>query len=111
MLIKPCGKTLKAINYLCSQSTKTSSIDLVVYFHQRINELDLENSIQQLIDDGYITGTNRESYWTDICPTYKGKHYNEYKFLVAKEIFFKSFLVPLAVALATTLITLAVNGF
>ena len=59
MLIRPCHRVLKAINYLCSQdnSQTTSNLDLMIFFHQKLKDLDLFDTIQQLINDGYITAT------------------------------------------------------
>ena len=110
MLIRPCHRVLKAINYLCSHSSTTSQIDLMVYFHQRINALDLSNTIQQLSDDGYISIITG-AVCDEIKPTYKGRHYFEYRWIATKEILLKSFILPVLVALITTVITLAANGF
>lgn len=110
MLIRPCRRVLKAINYLCSIDPTTSNLDLMTYFHQKIKDLDLNATIQQLIDDGYITATVQAPLYSDICPTYKGRHYNEYRWLAIKEMLIKSFVLPIAVAFVTTLLTLAANG-
>lgn len=65
MLIRPCHRVLKAINYLCSQdnSQTTSNLD-----------------------------------------------FSEYRWIAAKEVILKSFLLPVAVAMVTTLLTLAFSG-
>lgn len=110
MLIRPCHRVLKAINYLCSQSEATSQLDLMVYFHQRTKDLDLIDTIHQLATDGYITIISGE-VCEEIRPTYKGRHYFQYRWLAAKEIILKSFILPILVALITTLFTLAINGF
>lgn len=110
MLIRPCYRVLKAINYLCSANGTTSNIDLMVYFHQKTKDLDLNATLQQLIIDGYITATVEDIVYSDISPTYKGKHYNEYRWLTIKEMLIKSFILPIAVAFVTTLLTLAANG-
>ena len=112
MLIRPCYQVLKAINYLCSQneSGSTSNVDIIVFFNQRTKRLDVFATIKQLFDDGYIEADFNAPAITNIRPTYKGKHYTEYRWLAAKETFVKSFLLPVIVALVTTLITLAVNG-
>ena len=106
MLIRPCHRVLKAINYLCSQdnSQTTSNLDLMIFFHQKLKDLDLFDTIQQLINDGYITATIDGSLCSDIRPTYKGRHYSEYRWIAAKEVILKSFLLPVAVAMVTTLI-------
>ena len=112
MLIRPCHRVLKAINYLCSQdnSQTTSNLDLMIFFHQKLKDLDLFDTIQQLINDGYITATIDGSLCSDIRPTYKGRHYSEYRCIAAKEVILKSFLLPVAVAMVTTLLTLAFSG-
>ena len=108
MLIRPCHRVLKAINYLCSQdnSQTTSNLDLMIFFHQKLKDLDLFDTIQQLINDGYITATIDGSLCSDIRPTYKGRHYSEYRWIAAKEVI----LLPVAVAMVTTLLTLAFSG-
>lgn len=112
MLIRPCHRILKAINYLCSGSSTqcTSSLDIMVYFRQKTKNLDLLNTIRQLSDDEYITMHDCDSYIEQIALTYKGRHYSEYRWLAVKEIILKSFILPIAVAFVTTLLTLAVNG-
>lgn len=112
MIIRPCYRVLKAVNYLSSQSDSktTSNLDIMVYFHQRIKGLDLTDTIKQLIEDGYITATIDGILVSDIRPTYKGKHYRQYRWITAKETLLKSFIFPILVALITTLITLALNG-
>ncbi|WP_318708853.1 hypothetical protein [Candidatus Acetatifactor stercoripullorum] len=111
MLIRPCYRVLKSINYLCSQneSGTTSNLDIMVYFNQKTKRLDLNATIKQLFVDGYIEAHFSGAAITDIKPTYKGKHYTEYRWIAAKEVIIKSFLLPIVVALITTLITLAVN--
>ncbi len=110
MIIRPCYRVLKAVNYLCSQSGTTSNLDIMVYFNQRTKGLDLSDTLKQLIEDGYITATVDDMLFTQIRPTYKGKHYREYRWVAAKETLLKSFIFPILVALVTTLITLALNG-
>lgn len=110
MLIRPCHRVMKAINYLCANGGTTSNVDLMVYFHQKTNDLDLNATLQQLIIEGYITATVNDLAYTKISPTYKGKHYNEYRWLTIKEMLIRSFILPIAVAFVTTLLTLAVNG-
>lgn len=112
MLIRPCYRVLKSINYLCSQneSGTTSNLDIIVYFNQRTKRLDLYATLKQLCSDGYIEANFNGAAVTNIEPTYKGKHYNEYRWVIIKEMLIKSFILPIAVAFVTTLLTLAANG-
>ena len=112
MLIRPCYKVLKAINYLCSttDSHATSNLDLIVYFHNRVKNLDLLATLEQLACDEYITATFDGCLCTDIIPTYKGKHFSAYRWLTIKDTLVKSFILPVLVAFVTTLLTLALNG-
>ena len=112
MLIRPCYRVLKAINYLCdiADSHTTSCLDLIVYFHNHVKDLDLYATLQQLVSDEYITATFDEYICTDIAPTYKGKHFSDYRWLAIKDTLLKSFILPVLVALVTTLLTLALNG-
>lgn len=112
MIIRPCYRVLKSINYLCSQSDSktTSNLDIMVYFHQRTKGLDLTDTLKQLIEDGYITATIDDVLVSDIRPTYKGKHYRQYRWISTKETLLKSFIFPVLVAFVTTLLTLALSG-
>ena len=110
MLIRPCYKIMKAINYLCKEEKMTTRLDIITYFHNRVNHLDLKSSIDQLAKDGFITFQTIDGI-EYIVPEYKGKHYSEYRWLATKEVLLKSFLLPIAVAFVTTLLTLAANGY
>ncbi|WP_321024974.1 hypothetical protein [Eisenbergiella porci] len=110
MLIRPCYKVLKAIFYLCKDGKNTDSISLMVYFHHKVNKLDLNDSLRQLICDGYLTAIDQVDYLEEIRLTYKGRHYFQYRWLDVKNLLINSFILPILVALITTLITLAVNG-
>ena len=110
MLIRPCHKIMKAINYLCRENQMTNRIDLIAYFNNRLNGLDFNNSIDQLSKEGFISFRTIDGI-EYIVPEYKGKHYSEYRWLMVKEALIKSFFLPIAVAFVTTLITLAINGY
>lgn len=105
MLISIAKKVLKSINYLCSNSETTSSLDITVYFNNKINDLDLLNTLDYLQKEGYIIGDNQGDYWENIKPTYKGKHYNQFAWVATKEFLIKSILVPIVVSIITTYIT------
>ena len=63
----------------------TNTLDIIVYLHNKTNNLDLLNTIAYLRDEGYITGDNQDTYWENIKPTYKGKHYNQFSWISTKE--------------------------
>lgn len=105
MLIPVARKVLKSINYLCEGNKSTSSLDITLYFHNRINDLDLLNTIKYLVDEGYIIGDNRGYYWENIELTYKGKHYSQFSWVSTKKFLIQSILVPIVVAFFTSLIT------
>lgn len=109
-MIKPCRKTLKAINYLCQNSDSTSSIDIIVYYHNRVNNLDLNNTLQYLLDNGYINVNNTDGTWTEITPTYTGIHYSDFSKEKFKNFILTSLLVPIVVSIITSLITLWINS-
>jgi hypothetical protein len=104
MLIPISKKLLKSINYLCESDETTDTLSIAVYFHNRIKDLDLLNTIEYLFQEGYITGDNRDLYWENIKPTYKGKHYNNFEWVKLKAFLFKSVAVPIFVSIATTLV-------
>lgn len=105
-MIYPCRKTLKAVNYLCKRQDKTSSVDICIYYNQRINNYDLENTLHYLEENGYITATFKDDYTEDISPTYKGKHYMAFTF----EWFKNSIILPIVVSVVTTLLTTLIEN-
>lgn len=105
-MIYQCRKILKAINYLCKHQDKTSSLDIIVYYHQHTNNYDLQNTLHYLEETGYITATFTDDYTEDISPTYKGKHYMAFTF----EWFKNSILLPIIVSVITTLLTTLIGN-
>ena len=105
LLIPIAKKVLNSINYLCSESETTSSLDIVVYLHNKTKDLDLLNTLTCLQDEGYIVGESHGNYWDNIKPTYKGKHYNQFAWIKTKEFLIKSILVPIGVSFLTSLLT------
>ena len=81
-----------------------------MHIQEFLEVLDLYATLQQLVSDEYITATFDECICTDIAPTYKGKHFSDYRWLAIKDTLLKSFILPVLVALVTTLLTLALNG-
>lgn len=105
-MIPKCKKVLKGVNYLCKDGTSTSTLDIVLYFHHRINDLDLANTLKYLKDQGYIEASiDSENTIEMIFPTYKGNHYQEFIIDDLKSFLFRSLLVPTVVALITALLT------
>jgi hypothetical protein len=98
-------KVLKAINYLCDREETTSSLDIVVYFHNHVNDLDLENTIKYLSDMGYVELLPGASFPMKLKPTHIGKHYAEIQRREFKEFLMKSVLTPILIAFITALIT------
>lgn len=48
MLYGNCLKVLKAINFLCRNAEETSTVDICVYLHNRIQNEDFLGCIHQL---------------------------------------------------------------
>lgn len=105
MLYKNSKKVLNAIVYLCNDANTTSSLDIVVYFNNKTNDLDLYSTLDYLCDNNYITiGTKDGCLYDDIATTHLGRHYKEIRLEMLKEFLFKSVCVPIAVSLITSLL-------
>lgn len=100
-MIYQCRKVLKSVNYLCIRQTKTSSADIVLYYKNHVNRLDLENTLQYLVDTGYIKAKFHDNYVDEIELTYKGKHYKSFAF----EWFRNSVLFPILISVVTAFVT------
>lgn len=111
MLYGKCQKVLKAVNYLCERKEETSVFDIGVYLHNRIQTEDLIGCLHQLKEDGLIEILSESGLLVSVAPTHKGRHYKEYRKRIIAEFTFKSILIPIAVALVTTLITLFLQGY
>lgn len=103
MLYKNSFKVLKSIVYLCKSTSKTSSLDITVYFHNRINDLDLLSTLDYLCENGYITiGSKDDFLYSDIKDTHLGRHIKEIRIQQFKEFLLKSVCVPIAVSFITS---------
>lgn len=111
MLYGNCLKVLKAINFLCRNAEETSTVDICVYLHNRIQNEDFFGCIHQLENDGLIEIRSETELLVSVAPTHKGRHYKEYRRCVIVGFILKSVLTPIAVAFVTTLITLLLQGY
>lgn len=111
MLYGKCKKVLKAINFLCRDTSETSTLDIGVYLHNRIQSEDLIGCLHQLESDRYIKILAEDKLLLSVSPTHKGKHLREYELAEMKHFLFTSILVPIVVSALTTLIGLWITGF
>lgn len=112
MLHRKAYKVLKAVNYLCpstndytSKQKCTGPMDLMVYFNNRILDLDLYNTLDYLASCEYIEKSFDEFSLPKYSPTYKGRHYKELLIHSIKEFFLKSILTPIIISFITTILT------
>ena len=94
MLYGNCLKVLKAINFLCRNAEETSTVDICVYLHNRIQNEDFLGCIHQLENDGLIEIRSETELLVSVAPTHKGRHYKEYRRRVIVEFILKSVLTP-----------------
>lgn len=79
----------------------SSNYDKIYNYSKYQNEI--VGIIQQLADDGYLTYTRNNHFFT---LTHKALHRHQFKWEIFKSFLIKSVLVPIFVAFITTLITL-----
>ena len=110
MLYGKSRKVLNAIRFLCSENENTSTLDITIYLKKQIYDEDLRGCIRLLNNEGYIKIIEDTNLYIRVSLTHKGKHFDEYEKAEYKAFFIKSILAPIIVSLATTLITLWING-
>jgi len=103
-------KVLNAIRFLCRENENTSTLDITIYLKKHIHDEDLRGCIRLLNNEGYIRIIEDTNLYIRVSLTHKGKHFDEYEKAEYKAFFIKSILAPIIVSLATTLITLWING-
>lgn len=105
MLYGKDRKILKAINELCSKDrTESTTLDLLIYFHNRTTNWDLDGALLHLKSEGYIDIREYDPNLSYFSPTYEGRHYKAKEIELLKQFIFKSVLVPIAVAFITALL-------
>lgn len=105
MLYKNSYKVLKAIVYLCKSTGTTSSLDITIYFHNKINDLDLLSTLDYLCQLEYITiGSKTKNLYNDIRDTHTGRHIKEIRIQKAKDFLMKSICVPIVVSFITSVL-------
>lgn len=111
MLYGKCVKILKAVNYLCEREDETTTLDIGVYFHNRIQTEDLLGCLQQLKEDAFIEILSEDGPLLFVKPTHKGRHYKENRRANLSNFILKSILTPIIVAFFTTIITLSLEKY
>ena len=105
MLYRNAYKVLKSVVYLCKSTKSISNLDITIYFHNKINDLDLLSTLDYLCQNGYITiGTKSDGIYDDIQDTHSGRHIKEIRIQKAKEFLLKSICVPIVVSLITSIL-------
>lgn len=107
MLYGKSRKVLRAIQFLCKDNQHTTSIDVTVYLHNRILSEDFDGCISLLEKEELIKTTYNELGFPQYELTHLGKHYSEFRRAQIARFFMSSIVVPIVVALITTIITSA----
>lgn len=107
MLYGKSRKVLRAIQFLCQDSDHTSSVDVIVYLHHRILSEDFDGCIALLEQEGLIKQPTEDCGIPRYELTHLGKHYSEFRRAQIARFFMSSIVVPIVVALITTIITSA----
>ena len=111
MLYGKCPKVLKSISFLCQTAEETTTLDIGVYLHNRIQTEDLVGCLHQLKDDGFVEILSENGPLLHVKPTHKGRHYKEHRNAEIKRFLFNSIIVPVIVSALTTIFSLWLNGF
>ena len=111
MLYGKCAKVLKSVCFLCKEEKETTTLDIGVYLHNRIQTEDLLGCLHQLKDDGFIEIISESGPLLHVKPTHKGRHHKEYRNAEIKSFLFTSIIVPIIVSALTTIVSLWLNGF
>lgn len=109
MLYGKCHKVLKSISFLCQNTEETTTLDIGVYLHNRIQTEDLIGGLRQLEEDGFIEILSESGPLLHVKLTHKGRHYKEHRRAAVIGFFIKSIFTPIIVAFATTLITITLE--
>ncbi len=111
MLYKNAELVLKAINKMACKNNDVSIIDIEFYFHDEKLKKELPTILSYLEEEKYIKiKMPDDNIFENITLTTKGKNYENIMRQDRKNQFLRSFLLPVCVALATTIITLLING-
>lgn len=105
MLYGKSRKVLRAIQFLCKDNQHTTSIDVTVYLHNRILSEDFDGCISLLEKEELIKTTYNELGFPQYELTHLGKHYSEFQRAEFVRFLLRSIIVPIVVAVITTLIT------
>ena len=111
MLYGKCAKVLKSVCFLCKEEKETTTLDIGVYLHNRIQTEDLLGCLHQLKDDGFVEIISESGPLLHVKPTHKGRHHKEYRSAEIKRFLFTSIIVPIIVSALTTIVSLWLNGF
>ena len=107
MLYGKSRKVLKALQFLCKDSGYTSLADVLVYLNNHILSEDFDGCIALLEQEGLIKTPTEEYGIPRYELTHLGKHYSEFRRAQIARFFMSSIVVPIVVALITTIITSA----
>ena len=72
MLYGKCEKILKSVNFLCQTAEETTTLDIGVYLHNRIQTEDLLGCLHLLEDDGFIEIISESGPLLHVKLTHKG---------------------------------------
>lgn len=116
-MIKPCRRVLKGLRQLSSNSEdvlcfleNTTCICRYDDYNQTYDyspyKKEINNIIQQLIDDGYLTSR----YASSFSITLRGLHPYQFQWESLKKFLICSVFVPIFVSLVTTFIVIFLQG-
>ena len=105
MLYGKSRKVLKALQFLCKDTGYTSLADVLVYLNNHILPEDFDGCINQLEQEGLIETPSEEYGIPKYELTHMGKHYSEFQRAEFGRFLLRSILVPIVIAVITTLIT------
>ena len=105
MLYGKSRKVLRAIQFLSKDTDPATSLDVIVYLHNRILSEDFDGCKKKKKKEGLIKTTSNDLGVAQYELTHLGKHYSEFQRAEFVRFLLRSILVPIVVAVITTLIT------
>lgn len=108
LLTSDCKKILSKINKLNSSNTPINFQNIINSFSPKVQgkwALKLAKILRYLKENEYIKYSSADNTFYNISLTYRGLAYKSFEAEEIKEFLFKSIIVPILVALITSIFT------
>lgn len=110
MLDKQSKYVLKALIAAADEDNMVCDLDNIYLKTSKYTESQINDSINYMCEEGYITSSYDFKGNVDISIEYKGLHYKDFSRMEFKRFIMKSILTPIIVSIITTLLSLWFKG-